>query len=277
MSDTPTRRSGLKILEEGAPVPHVSLGQSAQQSLIRPTSPDEMIENIITPLDDYSDIILSPDQSEKLQKHLKKTSLGSSTFIPLTCTGAACPFASKCPLVQMDRSESNPHGKAPINRSCLLETTALSDWLSSYVREYKVDPESFTEVNICAELAELEVMLWRLNMQLASPENARLVVDQAVGVDHRGQELTQQQISPIVMAKQQLTKRKSQLIKLMVGDRQEKYKREAALKQRQEADPSTKQAATKAKLEQLQRELDSQAIEGEVVSPEDLIAQNHKK
>lgn len=277
MTDKTKTRTGLTILEEGAPIPHQSLAQSAQQSLLQVETPESMIDNIITPLDDYSDIILSPDQSEKLQRHLKKTSLGASSFIPLTCTGAACPFAARCPLVQMDRTDDNPHGKAPINRSCLLETTALADWLSTYIREYKVDPSSFTEINICAELAELEVMLWRLNMQLANPANATLVVDQVVGVTPRGEELTQLQISPIVMAKQQLNTRKSKLVKLMVGDRQEKYKREAALKQKQEADPSTKQAATKAKLEALQRELDTQAIDGEVLTPEQLIEQNSNK
>lgn len=264
-----TSKKGLEILEEGAPVPSRQLGQTLP---VKATSREDILSTVSTPFDDYSSIDLTPSEAEKLQKHLKKTSLGSTGFIPLTCTGAACPFASRCPLVQMDRTESNPHGKAPVGLQCYLEVVALSDWLSSYITEYQVDPSSFTELNMCQELAEIEVLLWRINMNLSKPENASLTIEQTVGVTPRGDEITQQQLSPLLVAKQQLNNRKTKLIKLMVGDRQEKYKREAALKQRQEADPSTRQAATRAKLEKLQRELDVQAVDAEIVTPEDLIS-----
>lgn len=61
--------------------------------------------------------------------------------------------------------------------------------------------------------------------------------------------------------KERLQSRKSKIIKLMVGDRQEKYKKEAALKMKLDQDPSSKQAALRAKLDLLSREADKVQIE----------------
>ncbi len=259
-------------LEDEDTVPEKKTLAASTTALVKSKSREDLLSIIQDPLDDYSEIVLTSDEATKLQKHLKKTALGSTSFAPMMCAGAACPFADRCPLVQMGKTVENPHGKAPVGKQCILEVTAVSDWLSSYFIEYEVDPNSFTEVNICNELAEIEVMLWRVNMQLSKPENASLVIDQVVGVTPRGEEITQQQMSPLLLVKQQLNNRKSKLVKLMVGDRQEKYKREAALKQRQDADPSTKQAKARAQLEKLQKELDSAGvIDAEVITPEDLI------
>jgi hypothetical protein len=123
------------------------------------------------------------------------------------------------------------------------------------MEEYEVDPASFTEVSYCNELSEIEVMLSRLNQQLGRPENADGTIDQMVGITHDGTPLTQKQISPFVEQKEKLLNRKSKIIKLMVGDRQEKYKKEAALKVRETKDPSSRQAEARRKIESLQRNL----------------------
>lgn len=272
MTEGSGKKTRLEVREDGEPPRTFSLGTAASLAIATTKTKEDIISVITTPLDDYSTIILSEEEALKLQKHIRKASLGSTSFAPMICAGAACSFALQCPLAQMGKSTQNPHGKAPVGLQCLLEITAMGDWLKSYVQEYEVDPNSFTEINICNELAEIEVLLWRLNMTLSRPENASLIIDQVVGVTPRGEEITQQQISPVLMAKQQLNNRKSKLVKLMVGDRQEKYKKEAALKQKTESDPSTKQASTKAKLEKLQRELDEHAIDAEIVTPEDLIS-----
>ena len=54
-----------------------------------------------------------------------------------------------------------------------------------------------------------------------------------------------------------IANRRSKIIKLMVGDRQEKYKKEAALKVKLDSDPSSMQANMRATLEGLKRELDN--------------------
>lgn len=219
--------------------------------------------------EDYSDIELSETEEKDLVKTLKKMATGAAAFAPMRCAGSACPFASECPLQRA--------GKAPIDKPCLLEETMLKESILSYVADYDIDPNNFTELGICTELAEIEVLQWRLNMALRRPENAGLVMDQSVGVDRDGQEITQLQVSPIFEQKQKLANRKSKLIKLMVGDRQEKYKMEAALKQKVDDDASSSMASVKQQLKDLQMQAHKASkqniIDAEVVTAESLIDQ----
>ena len=127
------------------------------------------------------------------------------------------------------------------------------------------------------------VLEMRINMNLAKAENATGIIDQVMGVDREGDPIIQKQISPFLEMKERIGNRRSKIIKLMVGDRQEKYKKEAALKIRIDSDPSNQMSALRGKLESLKRELDNVSKEippqGEakspklnILSPEDLIA-----
>jgi hypothetical protein len=198
-------------------------------------------------LDDYSDLSFSPEETTKLQAHFRKLSTGSTATSPMRCLGPACVFASQCVLQQM--------GKAPIAKLCLPEVQILNYWIMQYMNEYEVDPENFTEVSMCNEMAEIEMLLNRLNMSLSRPENAELIIDQAIGVDNSGNPVIQKQLSPFMAQKEKLLARRAKIVKLMVGDRQEKYKKEAALKQREELDPSSKQAEMRRQLDELSRNM----------------------
>jgi hypothetical protein len=125
-----------------------------------------------------------------------------------------------------------------------------------YFEEYDVDPSNFTEVGYINELAEIEILLMRLNMNLAKVENAELIIDQTIGISHDGSPIVQKALSPFMEQKDRLQSRRSKIIKLMVGDRQEKYKKEAALKIKLDTDPSSQMAQMRTKLEGLTRQLD---------------------
>lgn len=223
-------------------------------------------------LDDYSKIAYTEEETFRIQAHLRKLSTGSSAMVPIFCGGrVACPFADRCPLVAM--------GKEPLGLQCILEVQLMNHWVMQYMDEYDVDPENFTEVSYCNELAEIEVMMRRLNMSIARPQNAELVIDQAVGISGDGTPIIQKQLSPFMEQKEKLNNRKSKIIKLMVGDRQEKYKKEAALKQRDNQDPSSKQAETRRRIEELQRSLDkvqqvkpTKDTEDKILTPDAIIA-----
>jgi hypothetical protein len=144
----------------------------------------------------------------------------------------------------------------------------MKEWILRYFDEYQVDPSNFTEVAYINELAEIEILLMRLNMSLAKPENADLMMDQMVGLARDGENpIIQKVVSPYMELKDKLQNRRSRIIKLMVGDRQEKYKKEAALKIKEEKDPSSRQAQMRARLEALQRDLESKQKEAEKDSP----------
>lgn len=200
-------------------------------------------------LDNYDEIMMTPEEAQKIHAHLRKLSTGSSAMIPMYCGGSVCPFASRCPLQQMN--------KAPIGKQCLIEVQLMKEWIMRYFEEYDVDPNNFTEVGYINELADLQVLEMRINMNLALPENASLVIDQSMGVDRDGDPILQKSLSPFMELKEKIANRRSKIIKLMVGDRQEKYKKEAALKVRLDADPSSQMAAMRQKLESLKRELDT--------------------
>lgn len=204
-------------------------------------------EYIRTYLDDYTSVSFTKEEKNRIESHMRKLSTGSAAMVPLWCSGPACPFAAKCIYQQM--------GKAPVGKACLVEIQLLQHWIITYMEEYQVDPSSFTEVGYCNELAEIEIMLYRLNMLLSRPENADGTIDQTVGMTNNGTPMVQKVISPWVEQKDRLLTRRSKIIKLMVGDRQEKYKKEAALKIRESKDPSTKMSDVRRQIELLQRNL----------------------
>jgi hypothetical protein len=200
-------------------------------------------------LDTYDHIAYTPEEAKKIHTHLQKLSTGANAMIPMYCGGPVCPFKDRCPLFQMD--------KHPLGKQCLLEVQLMKEWTMRFFEEYDIDPNNFTEVGMINEMAEIELLLMRLNMSLARPENSELVTDQVVGIANDGETpLIQKQLSPFMEQKEKLFNRRSRIVKLMVGDRQEKYKKEAALKVHQDQDPSSKQATIRAKLDALARELE---------------------
>ena len=215
-------------------------------------------------LDDYSDIKYTPEEARKIHYHLQRLSTGSTAMVPLFCAGSQCPFAQRCILQQMNH--------APIGLQCSIEKELLRDWIIRYFDEYDVDPNNFTEVAYINELAEIEIYLMRLNMSISKPENAELVIDQSVGVDNLGEPILQKQLSPFMLQKEKLQNRRSRIIKLMVGDRQEKYKKEAALKVKVDDDPSSLIAKARSRLDALERSMrDQSASERTVLSAQDII------
>lgn len=212
-------------------------------------------------MNQYSDIEYSQEQIQKIREHLHYASTGSSSGMPMICEPSECPIArgNKCPYINADKRgiKQDPKGYKPITpmgSSCPLETNLLNEWTRLYINEYDVGEESFTEIMMCRELAEIEMVLTRMNHQLALPENQNLIQWDTVGADKQGNPLIKKSVNTIYETKERLQNRKSKLYKLMVGDRQEKYKREAALKVRETDDPSTQTAQLRGRLSRLLNE-----------------------
>lgn len=269
--------------------------------------------------DDYKDISLTPSEAVKIKTHLQHLVTGATAAVPLWCGGPAkCPFSNSCPYVKLDIERKKqfeeekkrfienggveyegidllnlepPKPVTPVGRKCLVETSLLNEWTRLYIDEYEINPRNFTEFQMVRELAEIELLLWRLNNNISLPENAELVQDTVVGIDKQGEVLTRKEVSSVFEAKERLSNRKSRLIKLMVGDRQEKYKKEAATKSVADTDPSVNAAKLRGKIDKLlsqARELDSKLkdseskvidvtpvdkrLDNDTLSPEDLIS-----
>lgn len=220
-------------------------------------------------LDEYDRVEMSPEEAKKIHTHLQKLSTGTSAMVPLYCGGESCPFKNRCPLFQMN--------KHPLGKQCLIEVQLIKEYSMRYFQEFDVDPNNFTEVAFINELASLDIREMRMNMMLARPENADGTIDQVTAIGQDGTPILQKQISPYIEQLEKISTRRSKLIKLMVGDRQEKYKKEAALKIKMDTDPSSQMASMRSKLENLQRSMDNLKREAEAgnghggLTPQDII------
>lgn len=244
--------------------------------------------------DDYPEITFTPEEAQRIHRHLCHLSTGSTAAAPMICGGHSKCFvaqAGRCPIVNLDleRRKENPTYKfrVPVGKQCPIETELLQNWLFQYIEEYQVSEDNITDLRMCSELAEVELRLWRLNNSLARPENAEMVQEVIVGIDKHGNQLTRQETSSIYSTIESLSNKRTKLIKLLVGDRQEKYKREAALKIKESGDVSTLGADLRTQLDKVKKEMqlliDRTAIaesklipekttdEDQPLSPEDLI------
>ena len=209
--------------------------------------------------DDYSDMVYTAAEAKRIRAHLLHLSTGSAASAPMICGGEAkCPVASRCPFVRETKTRKlvdvTAKSLVPVGRMCPIEFNLLNEYTRFYLQEYDVQENAFTEIQMCRELAEIELLLHRMNAGLAKPENADLIQEDVAGVDKEGNVLTRKGPSALYEVKDRLLNRKPKLIKLMVGDRQEKYKREAALKVRDVDDPSTQTAQLRGRLTKLMDE-----------------------
>src|SRR5574343_2086200 len=150
---------------------------------------------------DYSHLHYSEEEAQRIRYHLTHLSTGSTAAIPIYCGGERCPWAFSCPFLAV--------GKPPLGLPCLVEQNLLVEWRRKYIMEYEIEPDSMTELTLVNELAEIELMLWRVNKNLAKPENAELVQDEAVGFDRQGNPLTKRTISAFMEMKEKLLNRKA--------------------------------------------------------------------
>lgn len=238
---------------------------------------------------DYSDVFYTEEEANKVRMSLQHLSTGASAVIPLICGGAKiCPVAQSCPFVQLEKerkaADATAKSPVPLGKQCQVEKNLLNEWTRIYIREYSIDEGNFTDFQMVRELSEIEVMLWRLNNNLAKPENAMMTQETVVGVSKQGDALVRQEISSIFEAKERLLTRKMKLIKLLVGDRQEKYKRAAALKVQDETDSSISSSQLRHKIEKLTKETKAHELklkeaEGNIIdvesvcTPDDLISE----
>jgi hypothetical protein len=217
--------------------------RAANDELVKENKLKQFFEFLDAGPGDYTQLVFTPEETTRVRKHLSHLSTGSTAAVPIYCAGNNCPFKHACPLLAI--------GKVVLHQPCLVETELLTHWRKKYIIEYDIDVDSMTEVSMANELAEIELLLWRVNTNLSKPEYAELVQEDVVAIDREGNVLTKKNVSALMDVREKLTIRKSRLIKLMVGDRQEKYKREAALKIREEEDPSTSAADLRRSLQRL--------------------------
>ena len=209
----------------------------------------------ITP-DDYTDLEVEMDEKQlrKFKSHLLGLKTGHAAMVPIMCGGPKkCPFITRCPFGKYNAQLNKYEGKFPIARQCPMEVSYLYNQRKKYIIEYDVEPTSATEVGLINKLSELDLYDYRCSIILSSDdtddEGRDLLKRQTVGFGPEGQELNRLEVHPIWEVKQQIQRQRMDILQALVGTRREKYKKQAAVKERDEDDPSTRQAKTKRQLE----------------------------
>ena len=226
-------------------------------------------------LDRYNDVEYTKDEARYIKQRMQHLSTGAAAALPLICKGPLCPFAQKCPIVAIDRIRQEnyqkdlseglgqfseaPKMETPIGKSCVLEVNLMNEWTKIYINEFEA--ATYVDMSMCRDLAEIEVMTWRINNGLSKEENAEFEQEVNLGQDRQGNPIKRKETHHFLQTKQDLHNRKLKLIKLLVGDRQEKYKRDAALKTREEKDPSTSAAKLKTQLNLLVKRAEQKMLE----------------
>ncbi len=224
----------------------------------------KMMDVFGVPLDDYSDIKLTQSEMRRVRWHGEKLKYGFQAMAPCICLGPVrCPFHLRCPLVDRSIRKVNNEidftgqdiKKFPLARICPIESDFLTWKRQAYMDEFEIDIESPTELGLINKLAELDLYEYRTKLVLAhgdkDGEGIDLMKEQVTGATIQGNEIKRLEEHPAFTLKDKLHKQRMDILNALVGTRKEKYKREAALKQRDIKDPSSVQSDLRARLERL--------------------------
>lgn len=192
-------------------------------------------------LSDYSNVQLTPEEALAFKNSMVRITHGVSAAIPLVCCGTSC-INHLCPFHQ---SKNYPI----LGKQCLFEARMLQALTKSYMEDIGVEPESRSEMTLINKLVECDMIDFRANLGLSGykdEEAGQLLKTNTVESEHGVAETTT--LHPLMMAKEQVNKTRLKILESMVGTRREKYKKAAALKQREQDDSSNFLAAMKERL-----------------------------
>lgn len=120
-----------------------------------------------------------------------------------------------CPLVA--------ENKAPIGKDCLIEVNLIKYWMSKYVQEFNVDPNSLTDLHMVAKLCEYDILEMRASKYLKSSDTT-LLTDFITAYDEQGNPISNKTISPAFELKERIDRMRSKTLKELVATREAKLK-----------------------------------------------------
>lgn len=219
----------------------------------------EMLDLLELDLDDYSDCekSFSLEDTRRFRMHMMNMRTGVQAMAPILCSGPIkCPFIKRCPLVDMSLPLNKQNIKKwPLQRQCPVERGFLNFRRRQYLDEYDADIDSPTELGMVNKLAELDLYEYRVTLVLAhgdaDGDGLDLMKSQKTGKDLMGDEMVRLESHPAWELKQKIHKQRMEILESLVGTRKEKYKRDAALKQKEGTDTSSVQSALKKKLDEI--------------------------
>lgn len=151
-------------------------------------------------------------EAKKAAMSMLSTKIGLYSRIPIICKAASCPYVETCSLAKYDL--------APEGEACPTEAASIELRYAAYDQQFNLDESSFTDLNLVSELINLDIMADRCKA-LISKEQVP-VVDIVAGINDRGEEYTQPQVSKYWDAYEKTLKRRQEILQLMMATRRDK-------------------------------------------------------
>jgi hypothetical protein len=174
------------------------------------------------------DKILTGTQALQFRNFFIRMKIGTSAAIPMLCSGPKCPN-KLCAF----HSEQN----WCIGDQCPLEAGLIIAWTRSWMEDLNVDPENMSEMVLINKLVELDMIDYRANLGLsgAVDEEAIMLVKTNITTGASMNSETSV-VHPLLEIKEKIQRMRGQILECLGATRKEKWKKAAALKQRDEGD-----------------------------------------
>jgi len=186
----------------------------------------DKVKSILTfKLNQYADIEFTEDEVAKLAEQFQYIELGSSTGLIMICKKVKCLYKNRCALYM---SNHCPEGK-----ECILENVILKEALVNYIDSFEIEINNYAEMVMVNQLAEYELLEHRCNAIL-STDHTDMKMESVIGVDDEGQIITKEEVSHALAIKDSVFKKKMVILQEFTATRNQKWKKQAALKQAQD-------------------------------------------
>lgn len=188
---------------------------------------------------------LTEQELVSLKNGMRRLSTGLRSSIPINCYGEKCPFKMQCPLHKI--------GKAPTGKPCPIEEMLMDTYTKRYIDEFEVEHGSMSEVTTMTMLAATHIMEMRAFIIIGKDDedNPDGFIKNVVGFNNDDEPIIQMQEHPAYNQIERAWRWRRNLLESLVGTRKEKYKQQAALKQRTMVSPSTAAADLKSKIDKI--------------------------
>lgn len=184
-----------------------------------------------TPVERFLDLekTMTAEQALKFRNQIVRLKVGVSAAIPMACGAAKCPNKT-CPF--------HDGGGYPVAEPCPIESNLIAMWTKSYIEDLGIDIDSRSEMILVNELVECDIIDYRANLGLAKDGDGWTLIVVDVATSDKGtSEVTK--LHPLLDAKEKTRRARHQILESLAATRKEKYKRAAALKQREDEDIGT--------------------------------------
>lgn len=183
------------------------------------------------PLDNYSDIEMSPEAAIKFRNTVIRMKVGMSAALPLICGGPErCPHGSKCPFSEGIDVNGHIKGKFPLTHLCPIENNLLQLWTKSYIEDLAVDPSSISQMSLVNRLVEIDLLDYRANMGLSGQRDAEAATLLKTTITETENSTTETvNMHPLLEAKSRFSHERLKILEALVASPREQYKKAQAL------------------------------------------------